>query len=119
MQPWPRPWLEATLYPPVNWPTGQGCPPRLPATIWPGWWMVDCLRWNAVYATATIRLASPAVAEILESLMALSGPPILKNRPDRTAVDPSYQARSCYDHLAGSLAVVLADTLRRNGWISL
>ena len=65
------------------------------------------------------RLASPAVAEILESLMALSGPPILKNRPDRAAVDPLCQARSCYDHLAGSLAVALADTLRRNGWINL
>ncbi|MHB8249722.1 MAG: ArsR/SmtB family transcription factor [Acidithiobacillus sp.] len=65
------------------------------------------------------RLASPAVAEILESLMALSGPPILKNRPDRAAVDPLRQARSCYDHLAGSLAVALADTLQRNGWINL
>ncbi|MBU2803968.1 helix-turn-helix transcriptional regulator [Acidithiobacillus ferridurans] len=65
------------------------------------------------------RLASPAVAEILESLMALSGPPILKNRPDRAAVDPLRQARSCYDHLAGNLAVALADTLQRNGWINL
>lgn len=65
------------------------------------------------------RLASPAVAEMLENLLALSGPPVLRNRPDHIAVEPLRRARSCYDHLAGSLAVALADSLERKGWIHL
>lgn len=65
------------------------------------------------------RLASPAIAEIIEGLMALSDPPVLKDRPDRATVDRLRIARSCYDHLAGSLAVALADALQRKGWLDL
>lgn len=56
-------------------------------------------------------LASPAVARVLESLMALAadGPP--RHRP-RTRFDEAMaRARTCYDHLAGKLGVALAQSL--------
>ena len=60
-----------------------------------------------------VRLAGPEVAEILERLMALaalSRPPV---RP-RSAEDAAFRdARSCYDHLAGALAVALVEALMR------
>ena len=65
------------------------------------------------------RLASPQVAEVLENFMVLSGPPAFRDRADRSAIDPLSHARSCYDHLAGKLAVQLADQLTDRGWITL
>jgi len=57
------------------------------------------------------RLASPVVAEVLESLMALSvdGPP--RHRPKSRCDEAMAQARTCYDHFAGRLGVALADSL--------
>ena len=56
-------------------------------------------------------LASPAVATILESLMAVAsdGPP--RHRPKSTRAEAMARARTCYDHLAGKLGVALADSL--------
>ncbi len=65
------------------------------------------------------RLASLQVAEVLENFMALSGPPAFRDRADRSAIDPLSHARSCYDHLAGKLAVQLADQLTDRGWIAI
>ncbi|OYV77458.1 MAG: transcriptional regulator [Chromatiales bacterium 21-64-14] len=65
------------------------------------------------------RLASPEVAHLLEDLMALSGPPPLRDRADRAVVDRLRLARSCYDHLAGGLGVALTDALDCQGWIEL
>jgi hypothetical protein len=57
------------------------------------------------------RLASPAVARVLEELMALAmdGPP--RHRPKSGCDDAMARARTCYDHLAGKLGVALADSL--------
>lgn len=56
-----------------------------------------------------VRLAGPEVADILERLMALAAFSRPAERP-RDAEDAAFRhARSCYDHLAGALAVGLVD----------
>jgi len=57
------------------------------------------------------RLASPAVARVLEDLMTLAadGPP--RHRPRTRCDEAMARARTCYDHLAGKLGVALADGL--------
>lgn len=66
------------------------------------------------------RLASPAVARMLESIMqvAAAAPPRRKAfvGPRDLALRA---ARTCYDHLAGHLGVALADSLIANGRIEL
>lgn len=57
------------------------------------------------------RLAGPSVAQIVESLVALSGP--TARHPGR--YDPLAVARTCYGHLAGELGVKLFDALLRRG----
>lgn len=58
------------------------------------------------------RIASPLVAQMLESMQVVASvqsPP--RHRP-RTRIDEALQqGRTCYDHLAGRLGVALADTL--------
>ncbi len=62
------------------------------------------------------RLATPAVAQMLESIMAVSGP-----EPPRTwrGGEALRNARTCYDHLAGRLGVALADFLVRADHVAL
>jgi len=57
------------------------------------------------------RLASPAVAEALEGLsnLAASGPK--RHRPTGPKVAAMRHARTCYDHMAGRLAVAITDAL--------
>jgi len=57
------------------------------------------------------RLASPAVARVLESLaeLAIDGPP--RHRPKSRCGEAMARARTCYDHLAGKLGVSIADSL--------
>ena len=57
------------------------------------------------------RLASPAVADVLERLMvvAVDGPP--RHRPKSRCDEELALARTCYDHFAGRLGVALADSL--------
>ncbi len=68
------------------------------------------------------RLASPAVARMLESIIEVSqGEP---GRPRRAIVtgprDAAMRAaRTCYDHLAGQLGVRLADSLAARGHVEL
>jgi DNA-binding transcriptional ArsR family regulator len=67
------------------------------------------------------RLASSAVAQMIESIMQVaSGPgstrPPLVVGPRDAALR---MARTCYDHLAGRLGVVLADTLVGDGYVEL
>ena len=64
------------------------------------------------------RLASPLVGQMLESIMAVAGPepgPL----PRWRGGDALRSARTCYDHLAGRLGVALADSLIRNGHLTL
>jgi DNA-binding transcriptional ArsR family regulator len=57
------------------------------------------------------RLASPAVAQALETLMTLSGDGPPRYRPKSRADEEMMRARTCYDHLAGMLGVAIADSL--------
>lgn len=62
------------------------------------------------------QLAGVDVAAALEALLRLSGveaPRFVPNTPDRLRL-----ARTCYDHLAGSIAVALHDELRARGWLA-
>lgn len=65
------------------------------------------------------RLGSPTVARVLEELMTLSidGPP--RFRPRSRCDEAMARARTCYDHLAGRLAVGIADNFVRRGFIEL
>jgi DNA-binding transcriptional ArsR family regulator len=65
------------------------------------------------------RLASPAVAEVLESMMGLAqgGPP--RHRPKTKSDDAIRKARTCYDHVAGRLGVALAKQLTKRGQVIL
>jgi len=61
-------------------------------------------------------LAGPEVGRILEGLTAIAGamsPGFIPSTPVRLRV-----ARSCYDHIAGSLGVMLHDRLLKLEWIS-
>jgi DNA-binding transcriptional ArsR family regulator len=60
-------------------------------------------------------LASPAVARALEGLSVLAGAP----RSRFTPATPVHlrAARSCYDHLAGAVAVGLHDRLMASRWL--
>lgn len=55
------------------------------------------------------RLASPQVAQLIESLMALAPPAALRGA--RQPHGPIREARFCYDHLAGRLGIGLTDAL--------
>lgn len=66
------------------------------------------------------RLASPAVAQMIESIMRLAAP-AAGGKPVRTGPrDAALRAgRTCYDHLAGHLGVSIADTLIDAGHVDL
>jgi hypothetical protein len=68
------------------------------------------------------RLASPAVARMMESIMQVASR--LEPPPGRRLVvgprDAALRAaRTCYDHLAGHLGVALADAMVRSGDVEL
>jgi DNA-binding transcriptional ArsR family regulator len=64
------------------------------------------------------RLANPAVASMLESIMNVAAMTPPRLRPPR--MDPAMRdARLCYDHCAGHLGVGLADALTARGYIEL
>jgi DNA-binding transcriptional ArsR family regulator len=70
------------------------------------------------------RLASPAVARMLEGVMAVAaGATPAPARPSTRAPGPRdaalREARTCYDHLAGRLAVAMADSLVSRGAVEL
>lgn len=61
------------------------------------------------------RLASTEVGQALEALLVVAGvaaTPFTPTTPDRLR-----HARTCYDHMAGSVAVTLHDQLRAQGWL--
>src|SRR5213592_3908595 len=69
------------------------------------------------------RLASPAVAHMLESIMeaATAGDTAMPRRAVVTGPrdQAMRRARTCYDHLAGQLGVRLADALGERGYVEL
>jgi len=62
------------------------------------------------------RLANPKVAALLESMMAFA-PGFLSTPPPHVGFDLRF-ARTCYDHLAGTIATALYDRLQANGTLS-
>jgi DNA-binding transcriptional ArsR family regulator len=67
------------------------------------------------------RLANPAVARMLESIMQVAAQ--LDPGHSRFAADPKdaamRRARTCYDHFAGRLGVALTDSLVKRGFVKL
>lgn len=61
------------------------------------------------------RLASPAVAAMLEGMLAIAGAPAVRPIATGPRDHGLRRARRCYDHLAGALAVGIADALARAG----
>jgi DNA-binding transcriptional ArsR family regulator len=64
------------------------------------------------------RLATPLVAQMLEGIMAVAG---ATARPvPEPRIDPAMKrARTCYDHLAGTLGVAIADALAERRYVLL
>jgi len=67
------------------------------------------------------RLASPAVAQMIESIMQVATEAGSSRRPARVGPrDAALRAaRTCYDHLAGRLGVALADAMVAGGQVEL
>jgi DNA-binding transcriptional ArsR family regulator len=57
------------------------------------------------------RLATPLVAQMLESIMAVAASAPPRYRPRTAQEDKLRVARTCYDHFAGKLGVSIADAL--------
>ena len=62
------------------------------------------------------RIASPAIAGMLEAMMVAAAPPPIRTGPRDAAMR---RARICYDHLAGEIAVAIADTMIARGQVEL
>jgi DNA-binding transcriptional ArsR family regulator len=65
------------------------------------------------------RLAKPAVAELLETMMGLAQADPPRHRPKAKGDDAIRKARTCYDHVAGRLGVALAKQLTKRGQVIL
>ena len=65
------------------------------------------------------RLASPRVAELLETLMSAGDLGPARHRPVGPKDEALRQARSCYDHMAGRFAVTLASLFEARGLVVL
>lgn len=68
------------------------------------------------------RLASPAVAAMVETMMVQAATSVLTSpKPVRTGPRDiaMRQARTCYDHLAGRIAVAIADAMMANNELEL
>jgi DNA-binding transcriptional ArsR family regulator len=65
------------------------------------------------------RLATPAVGQMLEGIMAVASEGPQRHRPITKADETMRVARTCYDHFAGKLGVGLADKLIEHGYLML
>jgi DNA-binding transcriptional ArsR family regulator len=65
------------------------------------------------------RLASPEVAQALHALMAVAAMGPKRHHPLGPKDAALRLARTCYDHMAGRLAVAITDQLHANGHITL
>ncbi len=62
-------------------------------------------------------LAGPEVAELLEAIMVLTPKPLMPPSP-KVSSDLRF-LRTCYDHLAGTVAIALYDQLQTNGSLAI
>ncbi|QIQ21398.1 ArsR/SmtB family transcription factor [Zophobihabitans entericus] len=74
--------------------------------------LIECLKQGKY---RYFRLASPAVAQLLESLMNLTSS--LQSIPSTTPDELKY-CRTCYDHMAGKIAVDLLSFMKQEAWIT-
>ena len=65
------------------------------------------------------RLASPKVAQMLESIVAVAVDNRPRYRPLSRQAAALREARVCYDHLAGVLGVQIAEAMTRRGYLVL
>jgi len=66
------------------------------------------------------RIASPLVAQMLESMKAVAAIEVPPRYTPRSCQDEALRfARTCYDHLAGRLGVAIADALAARGYVIL
>jgi len=63
------------------------------------------------------RLAGPEVAEALEALARICPPTPVRSLSHASRRDALGHARTCYDHLAGTIGVGLADALVAQAWL--
>lgn len=62
-------------------------------------------------------LKDPAIAQVIESLLTIT-PPVQVSSFNQAAEDQAIRyARTCYDHLAGSLGILVAETLTSNEYV--
>lgn len=65
-----------------------------------------------------VRVAGPQVAQLIEDLVAHAGPPTPPRGLRATSASAAMaRARTCYDHLAGTLGVSVTDALLERGLI--
>ena len=65
------------------------------------------------------KLATPLVAQMLESIMAVASLAPPRHRPRSAREETLRRARTCYDHFAGLLGVSIADSLCARGHLVL
>jgi DNA-binding transcriptional ArsR family regulator len=65
------------------------------------------------------RLATPQVAQMMETIMAVAAESPPRYRPRSPREDALRLARTCYDHFAGRLGVAIADSLCARGHVIL
>lgn len=69
---------------------------------------------------AYYRIASPLVARMLESIKAVAAIEVPPRHQPRSAADEALRfARTCYDHIAGTVGVAIADALQAAGHVTL
>lgn len=64
------------------------------------------------------RLASPEIADVLHALMSVAAAGPARHRPPGPRDEALRLARTCYDHMAGRLAVALAEALQQRGHVA-
>ena len=64
------------------------------------------------------QLMSPEVASVLEGLMGLAPPTPVRSLRQSVRTAQLHKARTCYDHLAGTLGTAITDALLQAGWLT-
>jgi Helix-turn-helix domain len=64
------------------------------------------------------RISSSAVAEALEAFARICPPSPVRSLRTSMDADAIRYARTCYDHLAGTLGVAVLDAMRRQRWLA-